>query len=404
MEIRSLFQKIFGTGDNVGNQQAPSFRLLNSYVNVFNEYENPAFSQDATVRSIIDCIARHCSKLKPMHFVQRDGKTEKPESGLDYNSLLQYRPNPYMSAADFLYKVVSKVYLLGNCFINIQRDDGGRVTGLYPLDFSTMELKEVDGNLYCLFSFNDGHRANISYDDIIHLRRNYANSEILGDNPNDILAREINLLNTCKKSIENEIKNATAMRGYLKYSTMVKEKDKEKAAQDFNSIANNNGIGVLDADAEYVDLSAKPVSASHEQLEFLRQDIYRAFGISENILNGNYSEEQWQAFFESVVEPFSIQLGLELTTKLFSPAGIAYGNRIVVDENRLQYASTQHKADMAYKLLPQGIITIDEAREMLNMPPCGDPELGNKHFMTLNNKTVQDAAQDDATKGDENNG
>ena len=384
MEFRSLFKKIFGTENNIGNQQAQEFRLLNSYVNVFNEYENPAFSRDATVRSIIDCIARHCSKLKPMHVITAEGKTELAKD-LDYNFLLQYRPNPYMSTADFLYKIVSKVYLLGNCFIKIVRDDSGNVTALYPLDFSMMQLKEVGGELYCMFTFADGHRANISYNDVVHIRRNYASQEILGDNPSDILAREVALLNTCKKSIENEVKNATAMRGYLKYTTMVKEKDKAKAAQDFNSIANNNGIGVLDADAEYIDLSAKPVSANKEQLEFLRQDIYRAFGISEKILNGDYDENQWQAFFESVIEPLAIQLGLELTTKLFSRAQVALGNRIVVDENRLQYASIEHKADIAYKLLPQGILTIDEAREMLNMPPCGDPELGGKHFMTLNN-------------------
>lgn len=35
-------------------------------------------------------------------------------------------------------------------------------------------------------------------------------------------------------------------------------------------------------------------------------------------MTGNYNEDQWQAFFESIVEPFAIQISSELTEKIFS--------------------------------------------------------------------------------------
>lgn len=388
MELRSMFQSIFGNAKEP--QHVERFEMLNTFTDCFYE-GNTSVMAEPTVRSILDCIGRHASKLKPVHIV-RDGENRtEPATGkqLDYNFLLAYRPNEYMSTSDFLYKVMTKAYMFGNCFIQIKRNEQGDVKGLYPLDFSEMELKEVEGNLFCKFYFSNGKRVTVLYSDIVHIRKNYCANEILGDMPNNILSKELHLLATCKSSLENEIKNATAMRGYLKYKVQVKQKDKDAEVQHFNELARKNGVSVLDGDADYIDIAPKAISTSGEQLHFLRENVYRFFGVSEAILDGKYKEDEWQAFFESIIEPFALQLGLELTCKIFTPRQIGFGNRIVVDENRLQYASLAHKADMAYKLLPQGILTIDEAREMLNLAPCADPELGSKHFMTLNNQAVK---------------
>ena len=55
---------------------------------------------------------------------------------------------------------------------------------------------------------------------------------------------------------------------------------------------------------------------------------------------------------------------------------------------------------MIYKLLPQSVITINDALEILNMPPCDDPELGSKRFMTKNNDASENVAG--TPKGGEN--
>lgn len=392
MELRSMFSNIFGREADVGPQTTTQFKLLNTYSNVFAESAPPSFANDVIVRSIVDTIARHASKLKLMHVVKGPEGHSVSSDGkqLNYNFLLNYRPNPYMSAADFLYKIASKSLMYGNAFVEIKRDEQGNAVALYPLDYASMELREVQGDLYCLFRFSNGRKATIPYADIIHLRHFYSNGEILGDSPADALSAELRLLDVCKKSLANEVKNSTSMRGYLKYDVPIKDKDKQAAVDSFNSIAAKNGVSVLDSDASYVDLSSKPVSTNNEQLSFIRDDIYRFYNVSPAIISGDFDEEQFAAFFESVIEPMAVSIGLEFTCKIFSRRQIGFGNRIVVDENRLQYSSTQHRADLVYKLLPQGIFSINEARELLNMGPCPDEAIADKYYMTLNNAAVSE--------------
>ena len=398
MELRNMFGSIFGNAkDESNNQTMTNLRMLNSYENVFSEYRSPLYD-DITVRTCINTIARHCSKLQPKHIRRQNNQVTPQDTALDY--LLSHRPNALMSTSEFLKKIVVKIYTYGNCFIYIQRDDAGNIKSLTPLDYSQMTLKEIKGDVYCKFEFANGNKITVPYSDVIHIRGDFGNSEILGDSPVVALKDQLKLLDVCKKSLANTVKNASAMRGYLKYNVPVKEKDQIKAVESFNSIANANGVGVLSDEAEYVDLARTPVSADNEQMLFVRDDVYRFFGISEPIIDGSYNYDQWQSFYESVIEPISLQLSLEFTHKIFTDRERGYGNEVVFGGNRLQYASLNNKVDMIYKLLPQSVITINDALEILNMPPCDDPELGSKRFMTKNNDASENVAG--TPKGGEN--
>lgn len=362
--------------------------MLNTYVDVFSESAPVGFVDDLTVRSCVDVIARHISKMQPIHQIKRPTELTKATGNDSYNYVLGLRPNPWMSTPDFLYRVASKTYMYGNCFIMIKRDENGRVQALHPLDYSSVELKEVDDNIYCRFRFAGGGVQTIPYEDIIHIRRGFNSNEILGDVPAEALRQQITLLDTCKRGLTNIVKNATAIKGLLKYNIMVKQKDKEKAVREFIEIAQNGGIGVVDGDCEFINLSREPESLNDKQLKFLREDIYRYYGVSEAILSGDYTEDQWQAFYEGVLESFAIQLSTEFTAKLFTPRQIAAGHQIIFSSNRLQYASVSSKVDMVYKLLPSGVLTISDCLEILNIENQVDPALGNRRFMTLNNTAV----------------
>jgi HK97 family phage portal protein len=397
MEFRSIFSNVFGKAkDETGNQKMTRLNLLNSYENVFTEYHNPLFD-DVSVRTCVNVLANHCSKLKPLHIRRQGGKISPQDTNLDY--LLSHRPNPRMSTADFLKKIAVKTTLFGNCFIYIARDDSGNVVSLNPLDYTKLDLKEVDNEIYCEFSFSR-NKITVPYSDVIHVRGDFADSEVLGDTPTNSLLQKLQLLDVCEKSLANVAKNSTAMRGYIKSSVQIKDKDQEKVIQTFNALANNNGVGFLDADYDYIDLSKTPVAADTDQLKFVRSDIYSYFGMNEAIVNGSYNEMEFKSFYESKIEPFALALSQEFTQKLFTARERGYGNEVIFAGNRLQYASDKDKVRMIYQLLPQGVLTINDALELLNMPPCQDDEVGNKRFMTKNNDRANNIAG--TLKGGEN--
>src|SRR5690606_34998015 len=104
------------------------------------------------------------------------------------------------------------------------------------------------------------------------------------------------------------------------------------------------------------------------QMKDIRVAVFRYFGVIENIGMGNYTEDQWNAFYESTIEPLAVQMSLEFTAKLFSDREIGHGNEIVFEANRLQYASVRTKLELV-QLVDRGIMTPNQLAEVFNLPP-----------------------------------
>ena len=122
------------------------------------------------------------------------------------------------------------------------------------------------------------------------------------------------------------------------------------------------------------------------------------FGVNEHIIQSNYTEDEWNAFYESVLEPIGLQMSLEFTNKIFTPTQKGFGNEIIFESNRLQYASNKTKIELLR--YANNIMTINELREVFNLAPRED---GDTIMQDLNHidSTI---ANDYQLGGDENNG
>ena len=162
------------------------------------------------------------------------------------------------------------------------------------------------------------------------------------------------------------------------------KKARDQFVKDFIAEGNRSGIGALDTKASYQSIDMKPVTLTDTQLARVNQNIYDYFGISDAIITNSYTAEQWNAFFEGVIEPLSIQLGEAFTYAIFSDRAIREGHKIIFTTHRLQYASLDQKINLIKTISAYGMIKKDEARELLDMPPLGGEE-GEKILQSLNN-------------------
>jgi hypothetical protein len=121
--------------------------------------------------------------------------------------------------------------------------------------------------------------------------------------------------------------------------------------------------------------------ADAKQMEIIEDKIYKYFNVNASIVKSDYSEQQWNAFYESVVEPIAIQLSLEFTSKVFTDREQGWGNEIVFEANRLQYASNQTKIQIVQTLMDRGLLSQNQALEIFNLPPVED---GEKRIISLN--------------------
>lgn len=385
------FDKILGI-DKIKEKQTENFELITGGISTFSNFSGDAYENDV-FRSAVDAIARHVAKLSGKH-TAINATDENNLSKL--NRTLQDRPNPYMSGYDFLYKVATQYFLYNNAFVYVQKDHKGNLDSLYPLAPTNVEFI-VDGanKVYIKFLFKDGEKVILHYDEVAILRRHFNNNELLGDDNTAILSA-IELAHTQNEGMSEAIKNSAQIRGILKYNQALSPSKLKEAKDEFMSnymtMANNGGIVPVDQSMEYHPLSVSDVQIDTGQIETVKAKIYDYLGISESIVNGTYDEDGWQAFFESVVEPFSIQIGLEFTEKIFSEREKTFGNRIIFESSRLQYASNQSKTNVIKELLPLGVLTINQALDLLNLPRVKD---GDERLQSLNyiKKTLADNYQ-----------
>lgn len=342
-------------------------------------YENDVF------RSSVDAIARHGAKLHGSHIICTAGGRQPGDDTLNY--LLGARPNPYMSAYDALYKMITHYFTNNDSFGYMQRDDSGSVAAFYPLDITGMQfVSDAADTLYCKFFFQNGKQYILPYSDILHLRRHFNHNDLLGDSNSAILPA-LQLAKAQSDGIQSGIKQGASLRGILKYNQVLAadklKEEKDNFMADYLSIPNNGGIAALDSKLDYVPLDSKPYTIDDKQLSAVQNKICAYLGISPEIVSGNYTEQQGTAFYESVIEPLAAQMGQEFTAKIFTPIEQQAGNKIIFEGNNLDYASYTTRVSVIQQTAPYGIMTIDECREALNMKPIGGDE-GAKRLQTLN--------------------
>ena len=386
-EKRSLFNLIFGKkGANQQNNNVTQtqFQLLSGWNTQFSTLSEGTYNSKVA-RQVIDRIATHCAKLVPKH-IQTD-ITNNIKG--DINFLLSNQPNPLMNTFDFIYRVISLLYTDCNAFIYIARDKTGFITGFYPVLATTYELLQgIDGTMYLQFDFVNGKTYTIPYMELIHLRLFYNRNDIFGAS-NYVLQTDLNTAHTVTEGIDKAIKTTSNLKGILKYgNSMLKDKDlkanKDNFVKDFLNMDNEGGIAALDAKAEFQEVNLKPITLDNEQLKQVNYNIFDYFGVSEKIVENSFTEEEWNAFYEGIIEPRAIQMGYAFTNKIFKRQSIKDGHRIIFTANRLQYSTLSNKISLIKEAGALGLLTKDEAREIIELPQIGGEE-GAKILQSLNN-------------------
>lgn len=386
-ERRSLFNFTFGKkGDRQhnGNITQTQFQLLSGWNTQFSTLPEGTYNSKVA-RQVIDRIATHCAKLVPKHI---QGNITNNIKG-DINFLLSNQPNPLMNTFDFIYRVISLLYTDCNAFVYVAKDRSGFITGFYPVLATTYELLQgADETMYLQFDFVNGQTYTIPYLELIHLRLFYNRNDVFGMS-NRVLQTDLNTADTVSQGIDKAIKTTSNLKGILQYeNSMLKNKDlvktKDDFVKDFLNMDNEGGIAALDAKAKFQEVNLKPITLDNEQLKQVNYNIFDYFGVSEKIVNNSFTEEEWNAFYEGIIEPRSIQMSYAFTNKIFKKQSIKEGHKIVFTANRLQYSTLSNKISLIKEAGALGLLTKDEAREIIELPQLGGEE-GAKILQSLNN-------------------
>jgi HK97 family phage portal protein len=379
-----------------------------TYDGIFNNFGSNILNSD-TVKICIDRIAGHASKLKPRHVIKVGSAIKEATSKLSY--LFKYQPNEIMSPSAFIYKVVSLLFLNNNVFIYPEIDNEGNVKALYPIKPHTVEVKKDNtGSIFLDMYFEDGKNYLIPYELVIHLRRYFYTNEIFGGNgaiaDHQAILKTIGINDSILQGIDNAIRSSFQIKGLLKMNAMLSQEDKNRQKEIFDTALqasikdNNSAIIPVDLKADYVPLTNEPKLVDAATLDFLNKKILSYFGVSEPIYLNKYTEEEFNAFYEGMIEQISIQLSEEFSRVLLTHKQLEEGEQIIFYSERLQYASWNTKVNAIEKLMGLGLMSLNESRALLGLEPIegGDKRLQSLNFVDQTKANLYQVGHDDETK------
>lgn len=305
-----------------------------------------------------------------------------------YNTLLQFRPNPYTTAYKFYYRIATQYKIYNNAFVYpVWNTVTGDLEALYNVNANSIELLNVRGELFCKLSFATGNVYTLPYVDLVHIGKHFNVNDIFGDSNKPIVA-VLKTADTFNQSMGRMAELVSVVRGILKVASSTKTEDLNKRRDDFikdNLRMENNGAGVIVTDNkyEYTPITDKQTPIPKGQLEYIKSEIYDYFGVSEAILQNKETPEQASAFYNGEIAPFYEQLSQAFTNGLFSGREFGYGNEIIFEGNSLQNEKLSDKTTALKFLADIGAITVDNVLLAYNMSPLGGEE-GARRVQTLN--------------------
>lgn len=366
---------------------------MNGFLPIFSQYGTDVYASDV-VQQAIKCIVDELKKLNPVH-VRQKGNDPVPVKG-NIQDILDC-PNEIMTTSELVEKTMWMLMLNYNAFLIptfIRWYDEGeerrRYDALYPINPVQVDfIEDASGTLYVKFWFRNGTSTVYPYSDVIHLKYNYALNDYMGGNEmgqpdHRALMQTLDLNRSLLEGVAKAMNSSYAVNGIVKYNTLMDRDKMEKAMRELEQHLRNGESGFLPLDlkSEFIPIQKTIELVDNDTLEFIDSKILRTWGVPLCILKGDYTREQYAAFYQKVLEPIVISFSQALTKKMFTRREIAFGNKIKLYPKELVFMTMQQTIEMIKELSPTGALFENEKRAALGMMPL--PELEGKRYMSLN--------------------
>jgi len=324
---------------------------------------NGSMYQQVLVRSVIERFAVACSKLKPeIHGSARPRVRRAIETS----------PNEFQTWPQFLYRCAT-LYMNNTtvCVVPEYKPGSQLQTGFYPVPLTFAEVVDYNGEFWMRYTTQDGDRRAIELRHVAVVNRFQYLSDWFGDG--NILASTLSMLKAQEDAQKQSINDSAQLRFIGQLQGQVREEDMRKKRDRFyeDNLSDENRSSLMLYDntwASIEQLKAQNWTIPAEEMERIENNVFDYFGINRRILQNAYDENAWDAFYEGCIEPFALALGEALSQATFTmrerPA-----NKILFSANRLEYAAASSKRNINKDMCDRGIMTLNEAREILQLPP-----------------------------------
>lgn len=353
------------------------------------------------VARALELVSGDIGRLPARVQVETDLGIETVESpALD---LLKTQPNEYQSGYEFLRYMIRTLMLHGNAGAIIRRTRGGELLELVPLMPETFQvIYRPDGSIYYTVT-EVGH---LECEDVIHFRL-AGHRPLWGESPVVRCRASLDLL--AEQEATGRAHFSTGAVGKIALTSPELIGDSAVARLRESWKASHGNAGAISTPMIMQGgMTASTVGANLSQSDWLKarnfstQQVGMMFGIPPQMLYADETGEtaehtytQLRAYVDSCLSHYTALIGGEIERKLLSP-----GERLTFDFRHMLRGSVDQVVAAARQAIDAGVMTQNEAREMLNLPRIegGDELVFSKNYSAGG---LTDAEQQEEAPSDE---
>lgn len=313
-------------------------------------------------------------------------------------AIFNTKPNPHYTGYQFKFILIANALLNGQSFAEIIRSSSGQPIALYHRPNSKITFKQdASTNFKLEYSYAETAEKvrKIEPKDILHIKF-FSLDGITGVSPLISLQDDLSTQTNSKRFLSNFFKNGTQSGGLLTYKGGKLSKEARNKLRDEWQESNSgtdkaHKVLVMDETMEY-----KAIQIDTEILKLVNtstystQQVAKVYGIPRHkfgLETSNMSLEQMNLdYLINTLSPYLESTVGEINFKLVPDKDHAV-NRYWFNTDNQKTIDAEKKNKIIKDQRDSGLISTDEARERIGLPPLPDG-LGTKHLVSLNYTTL----------------
>ena len=337
-----------------------------------------------TNETIFSAVTRLANSLSSMQIkLYEDYKV----INTNVSELLTISPNNSVSSYDFINQIETVRNEKGNAYVLIERDTFSQPSKLYLLnsDIVNIAIENNSREVYYIIHAASGNKLIIHNMDMLHFKHIVGSNMLKGISPIDVLKNTTDFDAAIRKFNLSEMQKPDSF--VLKYGSNIDVKKRKSVIENFKQFYEENG-GILfqEPGVEIDPITKKYVSEDIVASENLtRERVANVFQLPAVFLNANESsnftknEELNRFFLQHTLISIIKQYESEFNRKLLTPLDRKKNRYFKFNVKAYLRADSATQAEVYFKAVRSGYYTINEIRELEDLPPV---ENGDKPFIS----------------------
>lgn len=153
------------------------------------------------------------------------------------------------------------------------------------------------------------------------------------------------------------------------------------------------GIGYIDGTEKVIQLNRSLENNLLSQIEYLTNLLYSQLGITTSILDGTADDKTMLNYYNQTIEPIVAAIVDEMKRKFLTKTARSQRQSIMYFRDPFKLVPVNDIAEIADKMTRNEIMTSNEIRQTIGLPPSNDPDADE-----LRNKNLNQSAEEERAK------